>query len=56
MTYGYHCDKCGFIGIGDDEEPIIRLPFYDPHCRKCPECGHEMKEELIDTNFSSIPD
>lgn len=45
-----------FISVGDDEEPIIPLPFYNPHHHKCPECGHEMKGELIDTNLLSITD
>jgi hypothetical protein len=56
MTYGFHCKKCGFFGVGADEEPIIRLPFYNPHRRKCPDCGHEMVGELIDTSWPSVAD
>ena len=56
MTYSYHCKKCGFFGVGEDEEPIIRLPFYNPHRRKCPDCGDEMVGEHIDTNSPCIAD
>jgi predicted RNA-binding Zn-ribbon protein involved in translation (DUF1610 family) len=56
MTYGFHCNNCGFFGVGDEEEPIIRLSFYNPHRRKCPNCGREMVGEYIETGSSSITD
>ena len=56
MTYGYHCKKCGFIGVGEEEEPIIRLPFYNPYRRNCPECGHQMLGERVNTDWPSITD
>jgi hypothetical protein len=56
MTYGFHCKKCGFFGVGEDEEPIIALSFYNPHRRDCPDCGHKMVGERIDTDWSSMAD
>ena len=56
MTYGYHCKECGFFGVGEDNEPIIRLSFYKPHRRKCPDCGHKMVVERIGTDSPSITD
>jgi hypothetical protein len=56
MTYGYSCEECGFFGVGNDDEPIIRLPFYNPHRRECPQCGHQMVGELIDTDPPCIGD
>ena len=55
MTYCYWCDDCGFIGVIEEGEPIIRLPFSNPHRRKCPECGREMVGEpnKIDSEFLS---
>jgi rubredoxin len=56
MTSSYHCKNCGFFGVGEDEEPIIRLSFYNPHRRKCPECSHQMVGERIGTDCPSITD
>ena len=48
MTYTYHCQKCRNSWIRDEEEPILPLPFFNPHRFRCPGCDTEMKGELYD--------
>ena len=52
MIYAYKC-KCGAFWMRGEEEPIISVPFYNPHRSNCPDCGREAKGDLRD--FSNAP-
>ena len=56
MGYWYECKSCGAYRITDEEEPIIPLPFYNPHRSACPNCGREVKGYEMERTPSILDD
>jgi hypothetical protein len=53
MTYTYYCTRCRESWIRDEEEPILPLPFYNPHRFRCPGCKTELRGELFEYGGST---
>jgi len=53
MIYAYRCSRCGVTWARGEEEPIISVPFYNPHRSNCPDCGRETKGSLLDFGTAS---
>jgi hypothetical protein len=40
MILTFECHRCDYVWAREfaDEEPIIKLPFFDPYTSRCPSC------------------
>jgi hypothetical protein len=53
VTNGLTADSAHESAIVREDEPILSLPFYNPHRCNCHQCGRETKASLLDYSAPS---